>query len=126
MAILRLVTPMRNQDRRVNLWIATIALLTTSALQADDIEAGRVKANVCSGCHGQDGMSPNDIWPNLAGQRAGYVARQLRAFRSGKRVDPIMATFAAPLTDQDVIDIAAYYASLKPPVSIEPQKGLSP
>ena len=82
-------------------------------------------ASVCTGCHGADGMSVNDIWPNLAGQRAGYLARQLRAFRAGTRADPVMATFASPLTDQDITDIAAYYAGLKPQAATEPQKGTS-
>ena len=103
-----------------------LALVASAPALAGDIETGRTKANVCTGCHGQDGMSVNDIWPNLTGQRAGYLARQLHAFRAGTRVDPIMASFAGPLTDQDIADIAAYYAALQPEALTGPRKGRSP
>lgn len=90
------------------------ALLTVLAepLTAGDIAAGRAKSVQCLGCHGADGLSVNDIWPHLAGQKAGYLARQLRAYRAGERTDPIMVSFSRFLSDQDIEDLAAYYSSL--------------
>ena len=80
---------------------------------AGDAEAGKTKAVICSACHGPDGNSINPIWPKLAGQHAAYLAKQIRAFRDGVRVDPTMAPMVAPLKDEDIDDIAAYYASQK-------------
>ena len=90
-------------------------VLTTAtghALAAGDIEAGKNKAMACAGCHGANGISNNDMWPNLAGPKAGYTAKQLRDFREGNRTDPVMSGMAKPLSDQDILDLAAYFASL--------------
>ena len=81
--------------------------------QAGDIAAGKAKASMCAGCHGADGMSLNNVWPNLAGQKAGYLVKQLKDFKSGARKDPMMAGMAKPLSDADIANISAYYASLK-------------
>ncbi len=76
---------------------------------------GQAKAAACAGCHGADGNGGADpVWPRLAGQDADYIAKQLADFKSGARKDPIMAGMAAPLSAQDMKDIGAYYASLKP------------
>ncbi len=64
-------------------------------------------------CHGADGISPNDLWPNLAGQKEGYLTKQIAAFRDGVREDPMMAPMVAPLTDAEIADLAAYFSSLK-------------
>ena len=80
---------------------------------AGDAEAGKKKAVICSACHGPGGNSVNPIWPKLAGQHAAYLAKQIRAFREGVRVDPTMAPMVAPLKDEDIDDIAAYFASQK-------------
>ena len=58
---------------------------------AGDIAAGKSKAATCMTCHGEAGISPNDLWPNLAGQKEGYLVKQIKAFRDGDRVDPMMA-----------------------------------
>ncbi len=81
------------------------------ALAGGDAEAGKAKSNVCAGCHGADGKAISPDYPNLAGQHAGYMARQLTDFRDGKRVDPIMAGMSAGLSDQDTLDLAAYYSA---------------
>jgi cytochrome c553 len=52
------------------------------------------------------------MWPNLAGQQAGYLAKQLQAFRNGSRTDPMMNPMAKPLSDADINNLAAYYSSL--------------
>lgn len=80
---------------------------------AGDAAAGKTKAVVCSACHGVDGNSINPLWPKLAGQHAAYLSKQMRAFRSGERKDPVMAPMAMPLSDADIDDISAFYASQK-------------
>ncbi|MBI3571531.1 MAG: cytochrome c4 [Gammaproteobacteria bacterium] len=76
---------------------------------------GQTKVAACAGCHGADGNGGADpVWPRLAGQEADYIAKQLADFKSGARRDPIMAGMAAPLSAQDMKDIGAHYASLKP------------
>jgi len=89
------------------------ALVVSSPLLAGDIEAGKAKSAVCAACHGPAGISPADIWPNLAGQKEAYLAKQIKAFRDGERTDPTMAPMVANLTDEDIADLAAYYSSLK-------------
>jgi len=72
-------------------------------------DSGATKAAVCAGCHGPDGNAVVPIFPKLAGQRAGYLAKQLRDFKAGERVDPVMAGMAAMLSDQDIVDVAAHF-----------------
>ncbi len=79
---------------------------------AGDAEAGKAKSAVCAACHGAEGVSPNDLWPNLAGQKKGYLAKQITAFRDGTRSDPTMSPMAAPLTDDDINNLATYYSGL--------------
>jgi cytochrome c553 len=66
---------------------------------------------VCSACHGADGTSVNPQWPNLKGQKEEYLIKQIKAFRDGTRKDPAMAPMVAGLTDEDIANLAAYYAS---------------
>jgi cytochrome c553 len=80
---------------------------------AGDPAAGKAASATCVACHGANGISPNDIWPNLAGQKAGYLAKQIRAFKDGTRKDPQMNAMVAALTDKQIEDLAAYFASLK-------------
>lgn len=70
------------------------------------------KAAVCAACHGPDGNSINPIWPNLAGQHAQYLQQQLQAYKTGQRANPIMAGNVAPLTPEDMVQIANYFAGL--------------
>jgi len=77
-------------------------------------EAGAAKSAVCAACHGPNGNSANPEWPRLAGQSAVYLAEQLRLFRSGVRNNPVMKPLAAPLSDQDIDDIAVYYEAQTP------------
>ena len=91
--------------------LATGALAATPAL-AGDIEAGKAKAVTCAACHGAAGISPAEMWPNLAGQKKDYLAKQIKAFRDGVRTDPSMTAMVANLTDADIDNLAAYYSSL--------------
>ena len=79
--------------------------------QEGSIEAGRTKSVTCAACHGADGNSVSPDWPSLAGQHASYIVRQLQAFKSGERQDVTMTVFAMMLSDQDMLDLAAYFAS---------------
>ena len=91
-----------------------LMLLPLTLLAAGNVEAGRQKAATCVVCHGPDGNSNNPTWPNLAGQHAEYIRKQLEDYRSGHRKNDQMAPMAMVLSDQDIADLAAYYASLKP------------
>lgn len=93
------------------LMMAAIASLPLSAI-AGDAAAGKAKSAACAACHGPAGVSGNDIWPNLAGQKAGYLKKQMKAFRDGGRKDPMMSPMAAALSDEDVDNLAAYYSGL--------------
>ena len=97
-------------------WCAFAALLATSPAThaAGNAEAGAAKAALCAACHGQKGVSGNPLWPSLAGQQEQYLAKQIKAFRDGERTDVSMQPFVANLTDQDIEDLAAHYASLSP------------
>jgi cytochrome c553 len=95
--------------------IACVAIvLNISVTQAGDAGA---KTQVCSACHGAQGVSSNPQWPNLAGQNATYLATQIRAFRDGERDNPAMAPFVASLTDEDAVAIAQHYAAMEIPVT---------
>lgn len=97
--------------RTVFAFICAVAALAPA--HAGDAAAGKQKAVVCAACHGPDGNSINPIWPKLAGQHAAYLTKQMRAFRSGERKDPIMSPMAIPLSDADIDNISAFYASQK-------------
>ncbi|HHQ43059.1 MAG TPA: cytochrome c [Chromatiales bacterium] len=91
-----------------------VVLLAAAPAQAGDAAAGKAKAVMCAGCHGSDGISLNPLWPNLAGQKEGYLIKQLRAFRDGTRKDPMMEPIAKNLSDEDIENLAAYFSGLKP------------
>lgn len=85
---------------------------SSHAFAAGDIEAGKAKAATCVACHGSAGISTQDMWPNLAGQKAGYLAIALKAYKDGTRKNAIMSGMATSLSDDDIINLAAYYSSL--------------
>lgn len=98
-----------------NLAIAALVVLGAfgTAQAAGDAAAGKNKSALCASCHGADGNSMVPTFPKLAGQHASYIAKQLADFKSGARKDPTMSGMAMPLSDQDMADLAAYYASQK-------------
>ena len=95
------------------LLIASLAsfALTGMATAAGDAEAGKTKAATCVACHGPDGNSPAPNFPKIAGQHAAHIVKQLQDFKSGKRTDPTMNAMVAPLSEQDMVDIGAFYAT---------------
>ncbi|WP_158756341.1 c-type cytochrome [Dyella sp. S184] len=85
-----------------------------AAIKPGDATAGQAKAAVCGACHGLDGNSSDAQYPKLAGQSEQYIVRQLTDFKAGKRQNPIMLGMATPLSEQDMHDIGAYFASKTP------------
>jgi len=96
----------------ISLTIAAAFCLGSASVMAGDAAAGKSRSAACAACHGGNGISANDIWPNLAGQKAGYLAAQMTAFRDGTRKNPMMSPMAAALSDADIANLAAYYSSL--------------
>ncbi len=78
---------------------------------AGDAGAGKALAKNCAACHGETGVGTNPAWPDIAGQKAVYLANTLKAFRAGLRKDPMMAGVVRGLSDADVANLAAYYAA---------------
>ena len=94
---------------------AAVALfICAGAAAAADAEAGHAKAQVCAACHGNDGNSTNPAVPSLAGQPAQALATQLFQFREGNRKNEQMSPMAANLSNADMNDLGAYFASVKP------------
>lgn len=78
-----------------------------------DPVAGKGKSELCQGCHGVEGVSFEGLAPSLAGQYGSYIAKQLRNFQAGTRTHQIMSAVAATVSDNDLADISAYFASQK-------------
>lgn len=95
------------------LQLAVVLSLLSSfaALAAGDADAGQGKSALCAACHGADGNSAIPMWPKIAGQHAGYLQRQLGLIKSGNRQIPEMAGIVMGLSEQDMADLAAYFAS---------------
>jgi cytochrome c553 len=70
------------------------------------------KAQACTACHGQNGVSVNALWPTLAGQHEDYLLRALSSYRDGSRSDPVMSAQAALIAEEDVALLARYFAGL--------------
>lgn len=111
------------QNTFVTFLLAATLLASTTAFAAESAEAikqrigrgdpvaGLTGSQLCQGCHGEVGLSVEDLIPNLAGQYADYIAKQLRNFQSGARTHQIMSAMATTISDTELVDIAAYYAS---------------
>lgn len=91
--------------------VACSAFAAAAQAQMGDPAAGRTKSTTCAACHGADGNSVTPEWPSLAGQSEAYIVRQLEAYAAQQRPDVGMQQFAATLSEQDMHDIGAYYAS---------------
>ncbi len=98
-------------------FIISILIFAATPVQAIDIVAGAEIAKSCGACHGAEGISSEGIYPHLAGQKAAYLIKQLRAFRDKKRTDIVMNATASQLSNAEINDVAAFYASLKLDVS---------
>lgn len=89
------------------------AVLQAAPAAGADAAAGRQKARQCQTCHGIDGIAKIPIAPHLAGESQIYLETQLKAFRSGKREHEMMSVVAKNLSDEDISDLAAWYASIQ-------------
>lgn len=96
--------------------------------QSGDAEAGKEKSQVCAACHGPNGESPTDMYPHLAGQHEKYLLKQLKDFKRASetggeegRNNPIMMGQVASLSEQDMADLAAFYASKDSPKGETPE-----
>ena len=93
---------------------AALALLVLDPADAGSAEAGQAKSVTCAACHGADGNSLNPEWPSLAGQHASYIVSSLQAYQSGGRSNVLMSGQAAPLSAEDIADLAAYFSAQTP------------
>jgi len=91
--------------------VTLLSLIPAIALSAGNAGAGKTKSAVCHACHGTTGKSVQPIYPNLGGQHQDYLSKTLYDFRDGTRQNAIMNGFAANLSDADIEDISAWYAS---------------
>lgn len=97
------------QRKMIKLFVPVLLLLSVN-LMAADAEKGQALSATCAACHGGDGNSINPIWPSLAGQHEAFLVRQIQMFKSGQRENAMMAPMVSGLSDQDIADLAAYYA----------------
>jgi cytochrome c553 len=100
----------------------TAALLATivaggSTVHAADLAAGKAKAEICAGCHGENGVSTTESIPSLAGQQDQFIQWQLVYFRAGSRKNEAMQPIVEQLNNDDIRNLGAYFASLTPPKS---------
>ena len=97
----------------------SVILFLSGTAHAADIDAGRAKVqSVCAACHVAAGVSVSDAIPNLAGQKAAYVESQLKALKDGSRKNPIMNAMAGQLNNDDIANVAAFFAS-QPGATVE-------
>lgn len=91
--------------------MCVVFAVASPVMAAGDASAGKDKSAVCAACHGSDGNSPTDMFPKLAGQHESYIVKQLADFKSGARENATMAPMVVSLSEQDMADLGAYYAS---------------
>ena len=116
---------MKTWNHSLRAWGITLAMLPVMTLaagstRAADLELGRQKAQLCAACHGPMGLAAMPNTPNLAGQPAQYLMEQLKAYRSGKRMHEQMSLLAKPLSDDDIANVSAWYASIQVEVVARP------
>lgn len=96
------------------LGVLLIAMLAVSGtVSAGDAAAGKEKSQTCVACHGAEGVSAVAQFPTIAGQYRDYLYQALTDYKAGKRKNPIMGGIVAALSDQDMKDLASYYAGLE-------------
>ena len=98
--------------KTINRCLIAFMMFFAAALYAEDGVKDLV--NTCVACHGAEGISANDLWPDLAGQQTDYLAAEMKAFRDGKRVDPLMSASMYGFSDEQILSMANYYADLAP------------
>ena len=94
-------------------WLVAFVLVVSAPSAIADNAAGQAILGSCVACHGADGIGKAPHYPNLQGQKAAYLEKQLKAFKSGARRNPAMNVMAKSLSDVDMADMAAYFANQK-------------
>ena len=99
--------------RGLILGLAALVVTSPFAQAAGDSTAGRTVMVKCQSCHGKDGLA-TDYWaPNIAGQKQDYLVRSLKAYKAGERKNRMMLAVVKSLSDEDMANVAAYYAAIK-------------
>ncbi len=98
--------------KRLILMLVVQVVFTASAIAGGNAAAGKEKSQACVACHGESGMSAVAAFPNIAGQYEDYIYVALTSYKSGSRNNAIMSGIVAALNEQDMKDLAAYYAGL--------------
>lgn len=111
-------TPSASLALRISICAIAVLPAAIGLAHAADPAAGKNKAKVCQICHGIDGVGKMPNVPNIAGESEIYLTKQLKAFRSGERQDPQMSIIAKPLTDEEIANLAAWYASIEFSVTV--------
>lgn len=93
--------------------LGVVLAFANPVMAAGDVTAGKGKAAACAVCHGNDGNSPTNMFPKLAGQHESYLVKQLADFKSGDRLNDAMEMMTEELTEQDMADLGAFFASNK-------------
>lgn len=102
-------------------WVGALVLAlgsimsTQAVAQADEARAKRIAGGSCFLCHGANGESTSEVFPRLAGQNAEYIAKQLKAFKTGQRKSTAMADMSSRLTDDEMLALGKYYEKMTPP-----------
>ncbi len=102
--------------------LSLLMVITSSMAMAGDITQGKIKAAVCAGCHGTNGIGLSAEFPNLAGQKQAYLLKQLQSFKTGIRKNVTMNAMSAALNENDMKHLAAYYSSLPAAIKISTVK----
>ena len=100
-------------NARLLLAAVLVAASGTALAASGDAEVGKKKSAPCAVCHGAEGVSVSPEFPNLAGQYPDYIESAIRHYKNGKRKNPIMQAQVKDLSQKDVLDLAAYFSSLK-------------
>ena len=100
--------------------LSVVALVFGSPAHAADLAAGKEKAELCAGCHGENGISQTENIPSLAGQPDQFIQWQLVFFRSGARKNELMQPVVEQINNEDIRNLGAYFASLTPPKASQP------
>jgi cytochrome c553 len=100
--------------------LSVVALVFGSPAHAADLAAGKEKAELCAGCHGENGISQTENIPSLAGQPDQFVQWQLVFFRSGARKNELMQPVVEQINNEDIRNLGAYFALLTPPKASQP------
>lgn len=105
---------MEPKQMRSVLIVLGLVLGFAGAAQAQDMSIANGKIATCIACHTYTGISPVEIYPNIAGQHKAYLISSMKAYRDGQRKNPLMSPMAAGLTDAEIEALAVHYAAQNP------------